>query len=208
MMRNPELRARVTGYVAVAVVVGLGLLLLRAMLPEAVSTAGGAESPPAPTRSWEQPIVEAGGEHSGHDHAHSPGLDEPSHPSPLDADTIQEAADVAARFAVEYASYHYAETPEEREARLAPFLTEQARSWLAGGSTALADLEDQRRRREWTTAEVAYLEPLDVTADSATFLVSLHVTLNNDSGTRVSEAAYELALRAEGYGWRVDHLDV
>jgi hypothetical protein len=144
----------------------------------------------------------------GEEEAISPELADPPFESPLPPEEIERAMEVATRFAVEYATYHYDETPDERLARLTPLVTDELARLLATGSTALAEREARLDRQEVRTATVAHAQPIAATSTQLIVVVGIHITISTRSDTRLAERTYRLTLDVEpNNGWLVAHLE-
>ncbi len=133
----------------------------------------------------------------------SPELADPLYKAQLSVEDSRRAAAAATRFAIAYASRHYDEHAEERAARLAPLLTDEAARMMSSGSTGLAELHDQQQREEVTEAELAYLIPIQLSRDQATYLVALHVTTSDIAGASSHERTYRVVAVRVGADWLV-----
>ncbi len=207
-MNNPYNRERLT----TIVLAGLIIAAVIVAIPSGSST----QHPPAPAATVSAAPAD---EHHGRLHERraaqpraqadlvSPELAAPVHDWPGSPERLNHAVDAATRFAVAYATRRYDETAEQRDARLAPMLTPRGARLLEGGSSALAELDEQRRRQEATTAELAFLEPVAVAEHRATYLVVLRATVSDHRGSRVVERAYTVTVVARADGsWAVDGL--
>jgi hypothetical protein len=137
----------------------------------------------------------------------SPELAAPVFDSPAPPETLDRAMEVVTRFLVEYASYRYDETDEQRAARLAPLMTDEAARLLTSGSTALAERQAMHKRREVAVAEVTDAQPLEVTASRMVFLVGVRVNISTIEGDRTLARVYRVTLAADGAdAWLLDQL--
>ncbi len=205
-MNNPHIRERLATTALAAVIIGAAIVALPEGRSPGTATVRGGNT----TENAEEDVgQERRAAHAGDGrHGASEGA-RTDPPSPIDREVVEAAADMAREFAVEFSSWRYDESHGEREERLSSYLTERGRTWLGRGSSGLAEVEDQRRRRAIATAELAFIEPIQVTTTTGMFLVGLRVTVADAGGVEVHEETLTVSLQREHGGpWTVDHVGV
>jgi hypothetical protein len=209
-MRHPRARAQAAKtLLAVAIVVAVVVALPRGDDVETGEVASGDRGAAQPPDDVGRLLAErwAVQEAAGELEPVSPEMAAPVFDSPVPPETLERAMEVATGFLVQYASYRYDETAEQRAARLAPLMTDKAARLLTTGSTAVAERQAMRERREVALAEVTHAQPLEVTASRMVFLVGVRVNISTTEGDRTLARVYRVTLVADGAdAWLLNQL--
>lgn len=201
-MTSPHLRGQITTALLAGVLVAIVMLAVPSDQPLHADL--GAAEPPA--EDYGRLLAERRGGPAtvpSRPEVESPELADPLYESQISAKDSRHAANAALRFTIAYASRRYDEPAEERAAQLAPLLTDDAARILSSGSTGLAEHHDRQHRQEVAEAELAFLNPIQLTRDRATYLVALRVTTSDTTGAASHERTYTIATVRAGPNWLI-----
>jgi hypothetical protein len=129
----------------------------------------------------------------------------PSQPAPPDAD-VADAGQVAADFAVAYATYSWDETPEQARARLQPLVTAELDAELARNSGAAAGSAELAERRQWAIAVAETVQLDSVGEGYLDLLVVVRQDVSWDGGEDSRWPSYLLRVVQDDAGWTVSGL--
>jgi hypothetical protein len=129
----------------------------------------------------------------------------PSQPAPPDAD-LADAGQVAADFAVAYATYSWDETPEQARARLQPLVTAELDAELARNSGAAAGSAELAERRQWAIAVAETVQLDSVGEGYMDLLVVVRQDVSWDGGEDTRWPSYLLRVVQGDGGWTVSGL--
>ncbi|WP_248963772.1 hypothetical protein [Sphaerisporangium perillae] len=122
---------------------------------------------------------------------------------PLTREQIAQAADMAQRFAVSYASFRYDEDPASYAERLKAFTTADFGAVLARDVTTPATVE-QNRADQVVSEGAARLKSIrDIAGGSIVLVVTATQHITAKSGPQERSADYAITLTQVGTEWRV-----
>ncbi|MCW2878561.1 MAG: hypothetical protein JWQ95_2661 [Sphaerisporangium sp.] len=122
---------------------------------------------------------------------------------PLSKDQIAQAADMAQRFTVSYATFRFDEDPASYAERLKGFTTPELGVILARDVTTPATVEQNRADQTVSLGSARAKSIRDISAGSIVFVVTAVQRITAKSGPQERSADYAITLTQVGSEWRV-----
>lgn len=118
------------------------------------------------------------------------------------------AVGVTARFAADYGTFSYTESPAAYLAPMRPMVTSQLAQVLgrAFATPGLAAARTSQRQRSSATAVISALRSFGAT--SLTFVVTITQRIAGTNGTTSQSASYAITLTGTGTSWRVSDIEL